>query len=289
MSFFSVIIPTYNRADIISPTIKSVIDQKFKDWELILIDDGGNDKTEEVVNGFNDDRIKYYWKENGERGAARNYGVGKSSGEYVFYLDSDDLIYSNHLEHAFIELTNLNKPEFFHSRYEEVTPSAKKVVKSIHKNKIWDIIQKQNQFACQFFLRKDIALKFPFSEDRNLKIGEDWLVILKVGLMYKLNISNQVTAALIQHENRSMEVAKTDDVLYSRDMIIKELASIENAKKAGLISKVNYELTSLASLSAVLNGEKINSLLILLKLFARFPIRMITERRTLAIIKHLLT
>ena len=156
MPFFSIIIPTYNRADIISPSIKSVINQQFTDWELIIVDDGGTDSTKEVVEGYTDERIKYCWKENGERGAARNYGTTQAIGDYVFFLDSDDLIYPNHLKHAFDKLKELNNPEFFHSRYEEVFPDKVVQVEKLDQSKIWRTIQKQNKFACQFFLRKDM-------------------------------------------------------------------------------------------------------------------------------------
>ena len=72
--FFSIIIPTYNRAALIGKTLRSVQEQSFKSFEVIVVDDGGKDDTKEVLLGLEDDRICYYWKENGERGAARNFG-----------------------------------------------------------------------------------------------------------------------------------------------------------------------------------------------------------------------
>jgi len=247
MPFFSIIIPTFNRANIISPTIQSVLNQQFKNWELIIVDDGGNDETKQIAQGFKDDRIKYFWKENGERGAARNFGVTKACGDYVFFLDSDDLIYKNHLTHAKDSIQNLKNPEFFHSRYEEVYPNKTVQIESLNQNTIWQTSQRQNKMACQFFLRKDIAIQFPFSENRNLKIGEDWLVILQVGLNYKLNISNQVNSALIQHENRSMQIANFNDVIQSRDLLITELNKQNSIHLKNILTNVNFELTSLAA------------------------------------------
>lgn len=288
MSFFSIVIPTYNRAQIISNTINSVLCQKFEDWELIIVDDGGQDETEEVVQKFEDSRIKYFWIENGERGAARNYGTKKSVGKYIFFLDSDDLIYENHLSHAKKMIDKLDKPAFFHSRYEEVYPDRRAKVEILNKKKIWSIIQKQNKFACQFFLRKDIALNFPFSVDRNLKIGEDWLVILKVGLKYHLNVSNQITAALVQHDSRSMKIINPDDAIYSRDLIICELKKEAKVKETKIIKNVYYELSSLAALSASINKNRLKALKLISNLFFINPFRVMSEKRTLAIIKHLL-
>jgi len=284
MPFFTIVIPTYNRATIISKTIQSVIDQQFVDWELIIVDDGGADETKTVVESFKDNRIKYYWKKNEERGVARNYGTQKAKGDYVFFLDSDDLIYPNHLQHAFNKVKDLNQPEFFHCRYEEVFPNKVVQVEKLNQDKIWEIIQKQNKFACQFFLRQDIALQFPFSEKRQLKIGEDWLIILQVGLKYKLHISNQVNSAIVQHNNRSMQTASYNDVIDSKKLIIDKLKSINCPAK--IINNVNFELTSLANLSVVLNQEKKKALSILIKLFFNSPIKVLKQRRTLAIIKH---
>jgi glycosyltransferase involved in cell wall biosynthesis len=88
--FFSIILPTYNRASFISKAIESVIDQLYNKWELIILDDGSTDNTKEIVLSFNDDRIRYIYQENKERSAARNNGIRNAKGEYICFLDSDD-------------------------------------------------------------------------------------------------------------------------------------------------------------------------------------------------------
>ena len=285
MPFFSIVIPTYNRAEIIGKTIQSVIDQNYTDWELIIVDDGGTDDTKTIVEQFNDKRIQYFWKKNEERGVARNYGTQKVKGQYVFFLDSDDLIYPNHLQHAFDKLNDLHLPDFFHSRYEEVFPNKTVQVEKLNQAKILETIQKQNKMACQFFLRKDIALSIPFSENRNLKIGEDWLVILQVGLNYKLHISNTVNSAIVQHNNRSMQLANYNDVVRSRDLIIEHLNNFSNTTQIN--KNVYFELTSLSALSAVLNKDKLKGSKVLISLFLKYPVKVIKQRRTLAIVKHI--
>jgi glycosyltransferase involved in cell wall biosynthesis len=89
----SVIIPTYNRADLLPRAIQSVINQTYKDWELLIIDDGSTDNTKEIVEGFikKDSRIKYFYEENsGAPGRPKNFGIQKSNGKYIAFLDSDD-------------------------------------------------------------------------------------------------------------------------------------------------------------------------------------------------------
>ncbi len=94
---FSIIIPTYNRANFIQIAIKSVLAQSYQEFEIIIVDDGSTDNTIEVVNAFADPRIQYYYTENSERSAARNLGIQKCGGEYVCFLDSDDAFKPNHL------------------------------------------------------------------------------------------------------------------------------------------------------------------------------------------------
>ena len=95
--FFTVIIPTYNRAELIRRPIESVIAQTFDSWELIIVDDGSTDNTEQVVKSYQDARIRYIFQQNLERSAARNTGIKNSRGRYICFLDSDDYYLPDHL------------------------------------------------------------------------------------------------------------------------------------------------------------------------------------------------
>jgi len=87
----SIIIPTYNRMELIGRSIKSVLNQTYRDFELIIVDDGSTDNTGEIVAGFNDERIRYVrHKENKGEAAARNTGVKAARCDYIAYQDSDD-------------------------------------------------------------------------------------------------------------------------------------------------------------------------------------------------------
>jgi len=88
----SVIIPTYNRAYLFGKAIKSVLNQTYKDFEIIVIDDGSTDNTEEITRGFKDKRVKYIKKYKKNRGisVARNIGIKMARGKYIALLDSDD-------------------------------------------------------------------------------------------------------------------------------------------------------------------------------------------------------
>lgn len=90
---FSVVIPAYNRADSITETLKSVQVQTYSNWECIVVDDGSADghTLEAAVNAMTDKRFRYVHRENGGGGAARNTGIEAATGDYIAFLDSDDL------------------------------------------------------------------------------------------------------------------------------------------------------------------------------------------------------
>lgn len=108
--FFSVIVPVYKVEKYLTDCIESVLNQTFSDFELILVDDGSPDKCPEICDGYKkkDERIKVVHKTNGGLASARIAGIKVSTGDYVFNLDSDDLIENDTLEcaHKIIKETN---------------------------------------------------------------------------------------------------------------------------------------------------------------------------------------
>jgi glycosyltransferase involved in cell wall biosynthesis len=93
----SVIIATYNRARFVRQTIESVLQQRFQDFELIVVDDGSTDDTRTVVESFGP-RVRYYYQANRGPAAARNFGAQLAGAPWIAFQDSDDLCTANHLE-----------------------------------------------------------------------------------------------------------------------------------------------------------------------------------------------
>lgn len=108
--FFTVIIPTYNRADLIGRPIESVQAQTFPSWELIIVDDGSTDNTGQVVKSYTDSRIHYIFQPRQERSAARNTGIEHARGQYICFLDSDDYYLPQHLESFYKKIEQENFP-----------------------------------------------------------------------------------------------------------------------------------------------------------------------------------
>src|SRR3989338_533004 len=101
MPKISVIIPTYNYGSHISEAIESVLAQSYRNFEAIIVDDGSTDKTAEVVKRFRrqyPNEIQYLYQENAGSGAARNNGIRRSRGEYIAFLDADDIWQPTKLE-----------------------------------------------------------------------------------------------------------------------------------------------------------------------------------------------
>ncbi len=91
MSAISVIIPTYNRSSLVAEACRSVLRQTFTDSEVIVVDDGSTDDTASVIERIGDSRIRYIHKQNGGQSSARNLGLARATGQYVAFLDADDL------------------------------------------------------------------------------------------------------------------------------------------------------------------------------------------------------
>ncbi len=98
MKNITVLMTTYNNAEYLPSSIKSILNQSYKDFNFIIIDDGSTDNTKEVVNSFNDKRIKYFKIENSGLGTALNYGLNISETELIVRMDADDISLPDRIE-----------------------------------------------------------------------------------------------------------------------------------------------------------------------------------------------
>jgi len=204
--FFSVIIPTYNRAAFLLKTIDSVLSQTEPDFELIVVDDGSTDNTEALVASIKDARLQFIKQANTERGAARNKGVSEAKGQYVYFLDSDDLLYKNHLEVAKAALQK--NPLLFYFQPYCIENGEGKVIGSLPHLKEdlnLQLVKDGNFMSCHgVFLDRKVALQNPFNEDRELAGSEDYELWLRLAARVKIVAGLTVTSALVNHDERSV-------------------------------------------------------------------------------------
>ena len=131
----SIIMPTYNCAKFIKETIESVLNQTYENWELVIVDDCSNDNTEEVVERFNDKRIKYHKLEkNSGAAVARTTAMKMATGNYMEFLDSDDLWKKDKLEKQ-LDFMKKNNYNFTCTAYEQIDEEGNKLNKVIKTKK----------------------------------------------------------------------------------------------------------------------------------------------------------
>lgn len=288
--YFSIVIPTYNRARLIRQTIDSVLAQEDRDFEVLVVDDGSTDDTAAVVRAIRDERVTYYGKENAERGAARNYGAQRARGRYVNFFDSDDLLYPNHLREARRLIAEQGEPEIFHLGFE---------MRDAKGNLLWRVdslkgdlneqLPRGNLLSCNgVFVRRDVALAFPFNEDRKLSASEDWELWLRLASRYKIHYSNEVTSVIVNHDERSVLSINEAALLNRKDLTLKYL--FEDAafvKKYGRRRRmIENEFLSYMALHLAMSGERRRAFKYL-KDSVRVQPSSVFRRRFLAAAKHI--
>jgi glycosyltransferase involved in cell wall biosynthesis len=192
--FFSIIIPTYNRAYLLSKAIESVIGQTFTNWELLIIDDGSTDNTNELVKSFTDSRIRYIWQENQERSAARNNGIKQAKGDYICFLDSDDYFLQNHLEVFYADIENKKFPvAMFYIQPAIIQTRPYNVFERILKSMI------TSQESC---IHKEIFSKYQYNIE--LHISEDLELWMRIALDYPVYHIENKTIIIVNHDQRTV-------------------------------------------------------------------------------------
>lgn len=181
----TIIMATYNRGHLISETLKTVQNQSYPSWECIVIDDGSEDKTEQIISGFknHDSRIKYLKRGQEYRKGlpgSRNFGLDHAKGDYIIFFDDDDIVHPQNLETC---ISVLEKESGFFCRYDKRPFKTEETIKivevtdvqSSHFNidDIDKMITGEIPFAsCGVMWRKECFEKIRFNED--LMYAEEW-------------------------------------------------------------------------------------------------------------------
>ena len=120
MNFISIILPVYNRQNYIERAIDSVFNQSYKEWELIIVDDGSNDSSASLIETYKTQstRIKTFYQDHQSSSAARNNGIKNSKGDIITFIDSDDEYKENHLELRLDYLNENPEIDFLHGGVE---------------------------------------------------------------------------------------------------------------------------------------------------------------------------
>ncbi len=208
MPQFSIIIPLYNKEKFIENTLKSVLQQSFTDYEVLIINDGSTDASETKILAFKDDRIQYFYKENEGVSEARNYGIEKANSEYITFLDADDYWYPNFLEEMFSNIAKFPEQKVFAAAIEiENTKnviassySIPKSTESIVVNYFEASYQEGVIFtSCAAFHKSVFETIGNF--DPKIKSGQDTDLWIRIGLVYPVVFSFKILTRYIFDPN----------------------------------------------------------------------------------------
>ncbi|WP_018630768.1 glycosyltransferase family 2 protein [Niabella aurantiaca] len=226
----SIIVPTYNRADLIGETLESVLAQSYGNWEVIVVDNHSTDNTEAVISKYIcDKRIRYIkHSRNYERARSRNTGLQNATGDFVTFLDSDDFIYPECLHDAY--QFHLENPgiKFFHTLYELVDNNKKHIYsyKFPSLQNPYKALASGNFISCiGGFLHKDIYKNIAFTEDPRMIGSEDYEIWFKVIAQYGVGRVNKVNCGIREHEGRSVNNGVYDNLEYQRVQLQEKIAS----------------------------------------------------------------
>lgn len=291
--FISIVVPTYNRAELIPDTLRSLLEQNYKNYEILIIDDGSTDNTVEVVNAIDDPRIQFIKKNNAERAAARNFGAALAKGEYVNFFDSDDLALPNHLSEAADLISRFNQPKWFHLAYSWAEPGGKvfRDVNTFTGQTLNHLMPKGNPLSCNgVFIRKDITIKHQFNEDRELSASEDYELWLRLAASYPLYYSNNITSLVIDHEGRSVRTINGQKLIRRLDLLLHYLQQDHHVMNyyKDQFNMIRMDAHSYIALHlANVPAFKIKSINYLFKAFADTP-KVLRNKRFYATIKNIL-
>jgi glycosyltransferase involved in cell wall biosynthesis len=185
----SVVIATYNRAEYLPGTLRSVFAQTVRDLEVIVIDDGSTDSTQQVLADFGD-RITYRYQSNKERGAARNHGLAIASGRYVAFLDSDDLWLPNKLEAELARLEANPSSGLAYSRAAYIGEDGRYLGPmrgvAVEGDVLPALVRVGNivPFGAHLLHRERFEAVGGFREDRSLAGSEDWEAWVRFAFRY---------------------------------------------------------------------------------------------------------
>lgn len=243
----SIILPTFNRANYIIDAVNSVFDQDFKDFELIVIDDGSKDNTLDLLGQINDPRLKVFPRENNGRSAARNFGIKKSLGRYIAFLDSDDLYLPDKLSYQVAYMESHKHVAMTYSSALCVDEMNEQVIGKFNVGRSEQVYKNIAFFRPitvalpTVMLRKDI-LEFTGLFDSELDRFEDTDMWRRVSRDFTVHALRRDTCRIRTHPSNTLLSQDPNEIRRNLDYYIKKILKEDNvlspSQRDKLISNV---------------------------------------------------
>ena len=255
--FFSVIVPVYKVENYLRACIESVLNQTFSDFELILVDDGSPDVCPLICDEYakKDGRIKVIHKENGGLVSARQAGIEIAKGQYVFNLDSDDLIENDVLENAYniIKKTNSDIVSFGRKWVKE--GQTVKVSDDCLEEGLYDkenlkkhvypkLLSDENMQSIAYYItgkaiKTDFLVPFQMAVNKKISLGEDLCCVVSCYLNAKSIYISKKTPYLYTVRTDSMSKEFNTNQIFLVENIIKEVCKNDMSKASDFENQVN--------------------------------------------------
>jgi glycosyltransferase involved in cell wall biosynthesis len=232
----SVVIPAYNSADWIAETISSVLNQDYQNLEIIVVNDGSTDNTELIVKSFGE-KVKYIYKSNGGQSSARNLGILNSSGEYIAFIDSDDLWEK---EKTSVQVKYLEENSYkwiysdgiaFDNLSKEVLFQFSKISRPYDGNVLINLFHSCFIPMPTVLLKKEIFLEVGyFNEDDRFRNREDWEMWLRIANYYPIAYVPQI---LIKYRVHNKSVTGKESLIerMNGNILVIQNAVLNNPEK----------------------------------------------------------
>ena len=205
MPVFSVVIPLYNKEKYIQNTIKSALNQTFKDFEIIVVNDGSTDSSLAIVKQIEDSRIKIFTIKNGGVSRARNFGIEKAKSDLIAFLDADDLWRNNHLEELYKLWKDHPNCGLYAMGYSKKFNNSKPIsavfvglnnysgiVKDFFKSSTVDCVATSSSVVIQRFVFNEIG-----GFNQSLKRREDTELWIRLALRFKIAFCNEISVLIL--------------------------------------------------------------------------------------------
>lgn len=253
--FFSIIVPLYNKENAIEKTLNSVFNQSFNDYEILIINDGSTDTSEQKVNAFSDERLRLISTENKGVSQARNLGISESKGKLVAFLDADDYWFPNHLESLYQLHKNFAEAgllatnyQFYYSDKKIVQPVFDDIPSEKWSGIVTDFFKSSMKFRLAWTsavaVKKD-AFKTVghFDETITLGAGEDTDMWIRIALKYPVAFDNELSAGYNMSAQNKISFIDTSKRNFARlDKFYQEEKENPSLKKFLDLYRIVYAL-----------------------------------------------
>ena len=250
MEKVSVIIPTYNRADVLADSVRSVLQQSYANFELLIVDDGSTDNTDTMIESVSDERIRYLkMSENKGVAAARNEGLRHARYDYIAFQDSDDYWMPDKLEKQMAFLTQ--RPEAALLYCPLFVPGAN-IPLSEKQGKIYPYMLKRNTIGTPSVLLRRKCLESAGFFNESLTCLEDWEFFLRIARDHEIAFQEEAMVRVnlskdgVSHNISGYYAARCYMLALHKDAFLqygifqectKEI--LESAEKLGILSQIS--------------------------------------------------